>query len=98
MSGFSLVAFMSILILLNIFFVLWFGGVDIYLLIVKYYRRLMRYFDPDFMKNSFTEPVLAGNLPEVFEPFNALDVEVNDDIELNLSKIKEAESKDEQSD
>lgn len=55
----------------------------------------MRYFDPDFMKTS-AEPVLAGNLPDVFEPFNALDVDVENDLELNLDSIKEAQSQEEE--
>lgn len=69
--GFSMVGTMSVLILVNIFFVMWFGGVTIYLYIVKYYRRVVRYFDPDFMREP-PAPVLTGNLPLVFEPFNAM--------------------------
>ena len=67
----------------NIFFVMWFGGVTIYLYIVKYFRKVKRYFDPTFMQE-VPKPVLAGNLPEVFQPFNAMK-EI--DMELSLESI-----------
>jgi hypothetical protein len=50
--GFSMVGTMSLLILVNIFLVMWFAGVTIHLYMVKYYRRLRRYFDPGFMKEA----------------------------------------------
>ena len=41
-----MVASMSILILVNFGFVVYFGGNDIYLILLKYYRIVRRYFDP----------------------------------------------------
>ena len=91
--GFSMVTTMSILITVNFGFVIWFGCSDLALLIIKYYRRVKRYFDPDFMRPP-KEPKLCPELPKVYQPFNAIvDFEKNG---TDLATIKEAEcSKDE---
>lgn len=62
---------MSIMITFNFGFVIWFAGIDIALFIIKYYRRLRRYLDPEFMRVP-KEPELCPELPVVFNPFNAL--------------------------
>ena len=88
-----MVATMSVLILVNFGFVIWFGGTDIALVIIKYYRIVRRYFDPYFMPAPLED--LTGNLPEVYKPFNALEVEA--DLENNLDSINEEGSQDVQS-
>ena len=92
--GFSMVTTMSILIFVNFSFVIWFCGSDLALLIIKYYRRVKRYFDPDFMRPP-KEPELCPELPKVYEPFNKFTQTIENN-GTDLATIKEAEcSKDE---
>ena len=83
---------MSILILVNFGFVIWFGGNDIAIVLIKYYRLFRRYFDPKFLPPPPEYP--SGNLPPIYKPFNALEeiVEKSND----LSSINEEASNDAQ--
>ena len=85
---------MSILIFLNFGFVLWFGSHEISLWIVKHYRLLRRYFDPSFMVKSKLDEDLSGNLPPVYEPFNALEDLVDNSNSSDLESISEEKSND----
>jgi len=95
--GFFMASVIAFLILFNILFVLWFGANDIFLLGKKYFRIVKRYFDPEYMKKSrelIELEDLSGNLPEVYKPFNALQIDVDEFQSLELEDIEEEKSED----
>ena len=62
---------------------------------------MKRYLDPSYMKPTVhrTDPDdLAGHLPDIYKPFNALtqNVEVDDFLSMELESITEEDSKDQQ--
>lgn len=83
------------MIFFNIVFVLWFGGHDIYLILLKYYRLVRRYFDPSYMRRPHkalrTGKLQRESLPDVYKPFNALSISNNN---LEMEEIKEESSGD----
>ena len=99
-GGFSMIATMSILIIVNFAFVIWLGNHDFFLFIKKYFWRLRRYLDPHFMTNNKPSEDLSGNLDPIFNPFNALEPDFckevlnNDSSDFDLKPISEESSND----
>jgi hypothetical protein len=61
--GYSMVTFISVLIFVNLLLIFWFGSKSVKFIFIKYYRRVRRFFDPNFMK--VNEPELMPKKPDV---------------------------------
>ena len=48
--GYSMIAFISTLMLGNLILVIWFGALSVKYIFIKYYRIIRRFIDPDYMR------------------------------------------------
>ena len=48
--GFSMIGFISVLMMANLLMVGYKGGRDVVLIVYKYYKKFRRFLDPDYMR------------------------------------------------